>query len=472
MSFMKVTPVILLFLFGILRCASTPNSSRRIAQSDPIYYIDADDGNDSDDGLSESTAWRTFSKIKSKKYDPGTGFLLKRNRVWHEAFYIKSSGSPDRLIFVGSYGDGALPQINGSFDVAVQVWNPVSKNIWSTKLASDQNEEPEKMFVDSIEVAGSQLKEKASELNAEGQWAWEGLGGGTLFIYSSKSPNDWKKKIEVNVLRYGVDLKNNQYVSLKDIEVTRSRDGLRIGGSNCEISNLIAKENTINGIHVSGSSNSLRHFQSVQNGLEFQIGKTGRTGHGVLVDGANNEFKIFVASNNQEDGVQLGPQAGGGNVFADATMRGNGENCFDIKNGDQEIVGGDLGSDGESSQDCIIVHKVPHHVSILGTSAFSTTKGPVVSVFQGARVTLKNVRLRSELSSAIHIDTSAGNQSSILNSMIDGGGQISKVLIDIRGGKDHLVKDNSLTIINGIEAIRIVPTAEATLENNRTSSSQ
>lgn len=50
------------------------------------------------------------------------------------------------------------------------------KNIWSTKLASDQNEEPEKMFVDSIEVAGSQLKEKASELNAEGQWAWEGLG--------------------------------------------------------------------------------------------------------------------------------------------------------------------------------------------------------------------------------------------------------------------------------------------------------
>jgi hypothetical protein len=35
------------------------------------YYVDATNGNDNNDGLSESNAWKTIGKVNSESFQPG-----------------------------------------------------------------------------------------------------------------------------------------------------------------------------------------------------------------------------------------------------------------------------------------------------------------------------------------------------------------------------------------------------------------
>ena len=101
-----------------------------------------------------------------------------------------------------------------------------------------------------------------------------------------------------------------------------------------------------------------------------------------------------------------------------------------------------------------------------GVTAVSTTKEPAVIVFQGSRVSILNSRLKSEFSSATHIDKTAGDQTTIVNSVVDGGGVYSKALIDVQGGKNHLIKCNRFLLRSGSKETRISPAAEADTSDN------
>jgi len=42
------------------------------------YYVDATNGNDGYDGLSEVTPWKTIAKVNASKFNPGDQILFKR----------------------------------------------------------------------------------------------------------------------------------------------------------------------------------------------------------------------------------------------------------------------------------------------------------------------------------------------------------------------------------------------------------
>ena len=431
------------------------------------FYVDKDKGDDQNNGLGQNSPWKTIGRLNKNQYKPGDIILLKKNQIWREKLVFQNSGTTSQPIKIGAYGDGARPILNGSMDVSDNSWIEVSHNIWATKLNQDDRREPGRMFINNKPVADSHLKQTQAELLAQGDWAWEDTGGGMLYIFSETSPVSWKTPVEVNVLRYGIYLGSESYIQIEGLQVSRSREGIWIGGSGCLISDCIANDNTFTGIHVTGNNNYFSKVQTLNNGVDVRPDKTEANGSGILVDGAGNKFTDFVSNDNSEDGVQTGPKAGDGNIFTNATMRRNRENCFDFKSGEQTINGGDLASDAVTSADCILVHKAPHHVYINGTKAISTTKGPALYVSGGASVSVSGVTFSSDFSSTIFIDATAGAESRIVNSTIGDGGKKSKAIIDIQGGTAHLIQNNTIVTSPGVEAIKIASAAKAILNQNK-----
>jgi hypothetical protein len=79
-----------------------------------VYYVDHDNGADSQDGQSPLTAWSSLKKIGKAGLAPGDIVLLRRGQIWGEQLSIKFSGIADAPVRIGAYGDGARPLIDGS----------------------------------------------------------------------------------------------------------------------------------------------------------------------------------------------------------------------------------------------------------------------------------------------------------------------------------------------------------------------
>lgn len=76
------------------------------------YYLDSENGDDSNDGKSRRSAWKSLYKIGKLKLHPGDKVLLKRGCEFNEMFLInESSGSEKQRIVISTYGKGEKPKI-------------------------------------------------------------------------------------------------------------------------------------------------------------------------------------------------------------------------------------------------------------------------------------------------------------------------------------------------------------------------
>jgi hypothetical protein len=73
-----------------------------------VYYIDSNNGNDADKGISEAEAWQTISKVNQFQFKPGDHILFRRGATWREQL-IPQSGDEQGYITYGAYGDGNKP---------------------------------------------------------------------------------------------------------------------------------------------------------------------------------------------------------------------------------------------------------------------------------------------------------------------------------------------------------------------------
>lgn len=84
-----------------------------ISQVSKTYYIDATNGNDANNGNSESTSWKTLGKVNENTFNPADKILFKSGEVWNGQLLLKGSGSEGKPIIVDSYGTGNKPIFNG-----------------------------------------------------------------------------------------------------------------------------------------------------------------------------------------------------------------------------------------------------------------------------------------------------------------------------------------------------------------------
>lgn len=88
-----------------------------------VYYADSQNGDDTKDGKTPETAWKSESKIQSSKslLVPGTMLLLKRGSEWEENIRFETiKGTESAPIVFGAYGDLLLPNPRFHRDFFVQ----------------------------------------------------------------------------------------------------------------------------------------------------------------------------------------------------------------------------------------------------------------------------------------------------------------------------------------------------------------
>ncbi len=117
---------------------SAKNSTKTpIGANAKRYYVSYSTGDDSNDGLSEATPWKTVDKVSQANIASGSVVLFKRGDEWRLDSYEQSTKACYLLLKSGvtysAYGEGAKPIINGSpVDAAKEgTWTATDvPNVW------------------------------------------------------------------------------------------------------------------------------------------------------------------------------------------------------------------------------------------------------------------------------------------------------------------------------------------------------
>lgn len=99
-----------------------------------VYYV-SPSGNDSNNGTSQSTPWRTLARVQqfSSTAAAGDQVLLERGATFTGQLSWYGSGSAASNLVIGAYGTGALPVISGA--AAVTNWTLHTGNIYKASVA-------------------------------------------------------------------------------------------------------------------------------------------------------------------------------------------------------------------------------------------------------------------------------------------------------------------------------------------------
>lgn len=93
------------------------------------YYVSSSLGNDSNSGLSESSPWRTLTKVNSVTFRPGDRILFKVGDTFFGSISVKSSGTSSARISYEYYGSGSMPIISGF--QTITGWKSLGNGVYS-----------------------------------------------------------------------------------------------------------------------------------------------------------------------------------------------------------------------------------------------------------------------------------------------------------------------------------------------------
>ncbi len=104
------------------------------------YYVDSVDGKDSSSGVTRDRAWKSLEKVNGSGFLPGDTILFKRGGVWHGCLLITASGTDDKPIVYGAFGDSSKkrPVISGFADTALK-WSRAGKTLYRARVDFPDN---------------------------------------------------------------------------------------------------------------------------------------------------------------------------------------------------------------------------------------------------------------------------------------------------------------------------------------------
>ena len=96
------------------------------------YYVDNVNGNDSNNGFTTFSAWKSINKVNSFSFSKGDSILFKRGGVWRGQILPKSGTSEGNITYT-AYDTGAKPLFLGSVNIKnINLWVNEGNNIWRT----------------------------------------------------------------------------------------------------------------------------------------------------------------------------------------------------------------------------------------------------------------------------------------------------------------------------------------------------
>jgi hypothetical protein len=157
--------VFFLILAGFAACSRFNNEPAN------IFYIDAENGSDSNSGLSEKKAWQTLDKVNSTDFVPGSKILFKRGQTWQGSlrFDRNDSGSESDPVMVSGYGNPlfANPEIRSGNEYGFFLDGSAYMKVSQLKLKGSGRKQGntasglmvrncKNMIIDSLDVSGYQ----------------------------------------------------------------------------------------------------------------------------------------------------------------------------------------------------------------------------------------------------------------------------------------------------------------------------
>ena len=114
------------------------------------YYV-SNTGNDSASGTSESTPWKSITKVNSafSSMEPGDRILFRRGETFYGSLRISAGGISGNPIVIGAYGTGEKPVITGFSTVSS--WNNAGNGIYSKVIACESA--PEMVTINGAQYA-------------------------------------------------------------------------------------------------------------------------------------------------------------------------------------------------------------------------------------------------------------------------------------------------------------------------------
>ena len=253
------------------------------------YYVDATNGLDKNNGLSEATAWKTIGRVNASRFNPGNQILFKRGETWREQLNISSSGDADSLITYGAYGIGDNPVISGA-DFVME-WTQYASNVWKSAMSKEP-----KMVI--FHGTLGKRQNSIDSVHADNDWYWL---SNILYVYSENQP---ETEIEASSRDYAIYINNISYVALNDLSVrhAESRGILGLHTNNILVDSILV--DTVYDINIFfGASDNLIIRKVISRNCQVQ--------HGLYLDGyeINGTDNPIVESsefyNNAGCGIEL-----------------------------------------------------------------------------------------------------------------------------------------------------------------------
>jgi Ca2+-binding RTX toxin-like protein len=298
-----------------------------------IFYVDATNGSDSNNGQGATSAWQSVAQVNAHRFEPGDQILFKAGDVYHEALIPKTSGTADQPITFGAYGDGPAPLFVGTVDLTHSGWSESApgSHVWTADVPMADGRAPDGVYLNDVpqnfKVADAAL------VDQRGEWSWS---HGKMAMWSETDPGAGSvdAQIENRMLKIqGVD-----NITVKDLHFTKAGEGIILyDTTGTKLINVETDHNYSNGLEIARSSDV-----TVEGGSYHDNGRItvwGNTGHGIVVrvGSSDNLIEGVKAYGNAEDGVQFGPDAGDHNTIRGSELYGNNEDGVDIKRGSQTI---------------------------------------------------------------------------------------------------------------------------------------
>ena len=89
-----------------------------------VYYVDATDGDDNNNGKSPETAWKSIEKVNSIEFQPGDRILFEKGETWTGALKPQGSGVEGSPIVIASYGEGEKPVLKPGANWTIPYFQP------------------------------------------------------------------------------------------------------------------------------------------------------------------------------------------------------------------------------------------------------------------------------------------------------------------------------------------------------------
>ena len=78
------------------------------------YHVDAGSGNDSHDGSTPASAWRSLERVNAQVFQPGDRVLFRSGTRYEGQLRPQGSGAEGNPIRIDRFGEGPLPRIDGA----------------------------------------------------------------------------------------------------------------------------------------------------------------------------------------------------------------------------------------------------------------------------------------------------------------------------------------------------------------------